>query len=263
MPVPTLMQLDSTRSSLHRASQVISAVRAAVTPPLPNALRLSLYPVPPGLSTGPLALGGDLLLDYTRQAVVYRQPGEPDAAIDLDGHSQASLTGELLALLAEEGHDIPLTGDHLRDDTPLVIDPVTASEYAAALDTIFTAVARFRARLAGPQTPVVVWPHGFDLSTVWFAGAGADEHQDPHMNFGFSPASPGFDRPYFYSYAYPLPEGFYDVALPPLVRALESPFKGMVFDYDALVPLGHPGAEIEALFSAIYHGVADAMEVQS
>ncbi len=259
MPLPALAQLDSTRSSLHRASQVISAVRAAVTPPLPNALRLSLYPVPPGLSTGPLAFGGDLLLDYAQQKVAYRQPGEPDVTIDLDGHSQATLTGELLALLAEEGHDIHLQGDQLRDDTPFEIDATTASEYAAALDTIFTAVARFRARLVGPQTPVVVWPHGFDLSTVWFATSGADEHHDPYMNFGFSPASPGFERPYFYSYAYPLPDGFEDVALPAPVRTISEPFKGMVFDYDALLSLAEPGAEIEALFSAIHYGVSELM----
>jgi hypothetical protein len=33
---------------------------------------------------------------------------------------------------------------------------------------VFTAAARFRARLEGSQTPIVVWPEHFDLSTLWF-----------------------------------------------------------------------------------------------
>lgn len=263
MPLPALnLHFVQTRTSLQQAAQVLSAVRKATTPPLPNALRLSLYVIPQGLTTGPLSLGGELLLDFPQRAVIFRQPGEPDLSLSLNGHTQRTLTGAVLAALGEEGHDLDIDKSGLTAETPLEIEPQTADDYAVVLDTVFTAVALFRARLFGPQSPVVVWPHGFDLSTLWFAGPGADEHSNPHLNFGFSPASPGFDRPYFYSYAYPLPAGYYDLPLPDGIRAIHEPFKGMVFDYDPLVGLPNAPHLIESRFRAIFHAVSPLMKVE-
>jgi Family of unknown function (DUF5996) len=256
MPLPALFNWQPTRDSLQRAAQVISAVRAEVTPPLPNAMRLSLNVTPEGLSTGPLPFGGDLALDFTDLSIAYRQPGETAARLSLKGHSQWSLAGAVLNLLAEEGHDIRLNRDKLADQSPLHIDAHTAEEYADTLFSVFTAAARFRARLFGPQSPVVVWPHGFDLSFLWFAGAGSNEHQDKHMNFGFSPGSPGFERPYLYSYASPNPAGLADVPLPILAHVNTQPWTGIVVHYDDLVNTNDSEAVIEALYSEIYRAVS-------
>lgn len=48
----------------------------------------------------------------------------------------------------------------LTGDAPLTVDPATGAAYGEALYRVFTAVARFRARLTGPQTPIkvrIVW----------------------------------------------------------------------------------------------------------
>jgi len=256
MPLPDLFNWQPTRDSLHRASQVISAVRAEVTPPLPNAMRLSLNVIPEGLSTGPLAFGGDLALDFTDLSIAYRQPGEASARLSLKGHSQWSLVGAVMNLLAEEGHDLNLNRDTLADQSPLHFDAHAAEEYADALYSIFTAAARFRARLFGPQSPVVVWPHGFDLSFLWFAGAGSNEHQDKHMNFGFSPGSPGFERPYLYCYASPSPAALADVPLPVLAHVNTHPWTGIVVHYDDLVGTNDSESVIEELYSEIYRAVS-------
>ena len=42
----------------------------------------------------------------------------------------------------------------------------------------------------GPQTPIVVWPEHFDLSTLWFPTNDRSD-EAPVMNFGFAP----FDEP--------------------------------------------------------------------
>lgn len=259
MPLPPLSNFEDTRASLQWAAQVLSAVRKAVTPPLPNALRLSLHVVPQGLTTGALSFGGELLLDFTQQAIIYQQPGEAPISVPLVGSSQAALAGTVLSLLEGEGHVIEIDRTSVSNQAPFTIDAQTASDYAAALYRIFTAFARFRARLFGQQSPVVVWPHGFDLSTIWYAGAGADEHNDPHINFGFSPGSPGFDRPYFYSYAYPLPEGFYELSLPPLVRPVRDPWKGLAVQYDDLRNSPDPEAQIEGLLTTIIAAVSPLM----
>lgn len=255
-PLPALLDWDKTRASLHRASQVISAVRASVTPPLPNALRLSLYPTHNGLTTGTLPFGGDLLLDFNNLAVVYRQPGEPDERVSLNGHSQWTLAGAVVGLLYDEGHDVVIDRNKLADQNPFEIDGQTSADYARALDAVFTATARFRARLFGPQSPVVVWPHGFDLSFLWFAGSGADEHSDPHMNFGFSPGSPGFDRPYLYVYASPSPAALADVPLPHLASLNTDRWTGVVVNYDDLLSTSDPTAVIEKLYEEIYRAIS-------
>jgi uncharacterized protein with PIN domain len=255
-PLPSLLDWDKTRISLHRASQVISAVRASVSQPLPNAQRLSLYPTREGLRTGVLPFGGDLVLDFNQLCVTYRQPGEPDARVSLNGHSQWTLAGAVVAMLSDEGHDVTIDRNKLADQTHFEMAAQTALDYARALDTIFTAAARFRARLTGPQSPIVVWPHGFDLSFLWFAHTGADEHQDPHMNFGFSPTSPGFERPYLYVYASPSPQELADVPLPPLAHLNTERWTGVIVDYDDLLGVSDPLAVIEALYDEIYRAIS-------
>lgn len=259
MSLPALHDWQATKTNLHRASQILSAARAQVTPPLPNALRLSLFVTREGLTTGPLSFGGDLLLNFTDQSIVYRQPGEPSVKLPIDNHNQSSLAGAVMLMLADEGHDLALDPEKLADHTPLVIDAKIAQDYAAALYTVYTAAARFRARLFGPQSPIVVWPHGFDLSFLWFAGAGADEHHDRHLNFGFSPGSPGFERPYLYAYASPSPANLAELALPGLVHVITHPWKGIYVHYDDLLGVKDPEGMIESLYDDIYHALAPTL----
>lgn len=255
MSLPALEHFSPTRTSLQRAAQVLSAIRKATTPPLPNALRLSLHVTPYGLTTGPLSFGGALLLDFAQAAIIYQRPDYPEQSVMLIGHHPRSLYDTLQAVL----RDANLESVTISSEAIFEIDRAVAADYAQALYSIFTAVARFRARLSGSQTPVVVWPHGFDLSTLWFSGDGTDEHHDPHLNFGFSPASAGFERPYFYSYAYPMPPGYDGVKLPAPVRVIHEPFAGMVFSYDDLVHSSNPEAEIEYLFTEVYRAVSPLM----
>jgi hypothetical protein len=169
------------------------------------------------------------------------------------------LAGAVLEMLAEEGHDVHLNREKLADQTPFHVDEHLAEEYAEALYSVFTAAARFRARLFGPQTPLVVWPHGFDLSFIWFAGAGSDERQERHMNFGFSPGSAGFERPYLYAYASPSPSNLAEIALPALVNVILQPWKGVFVHYDDLVDVADPQAVIEELYDGIYRALSPSV----
>lgn len=260
MTLPPLNQWDSTRAGLHRAAQVVAAVRVAVSPPLPNALRHSLYPVRRGLTTGPLPLGGELLLDFGARAVFYMRPALPHYEIPAHGDSQTSLAERLLRALAQAGHSVALDSAHLDDSAPLEIDAGQAADYAAALYTVFTAAARFRARLFGPQSPVVVWPHNFDLSTLWFAGAGSDENRHQHLAFGFAPASQGFARPYLYAYARPHTPDLSALALPAPAYVHDDGWTGVVVDYDDLVGLAEPDQAVEALYADIYRALLPLVE---
>ena len=132
-----------------------------------------------------------------------------------------------------------------------MVDPQVSGQYMDALYRIFTAVARFRARLTGPMTPIVVWPEHFDLSFLWFATDKATD-EFPHMNFGFAPFDAETERPYLYAYAYPMPDAFERLPLPARARWHTSGWRGALVPYDALTAVEHPEAEIEAIGAAIY-----------
>jgi hypothetical protein len=71
------------------------------------------------------------------------------------------------------------------------------------------------------------------------------------MNFGFSPGSTGFPRPYLYAYAWPLPDELTSRPLPAPARWFIGSWKGVVVDYDNLTN-DYPEAQVEELAREIY-----------
>lgn len=262
MPFAPLTDWETTRDSLHQASKLLGAIRVAVAEPLPNSAHYSLNVAARGISTGALPFGGDLLLDFSQRSVRYREDGKQVFAIPIEDHTQHSLTDAVLGALEAEGIKPPIKRDRLGGETKLALDADMAAEYAHTLYRIYTAMARFKARIGGPMSPLVLWPHHFDISFLWFSTPNADEHSDPHMNFGFAPFSDGIDRPYFYAYAWPLPAGIIDVPLPTLARWHTTGWTGAIIDYDMVGGLGGvegdvgPEGAVEALLYEIFKHVS-------
>jgi hypothetical protein len=270
MPLPPLLQdWDTTIRGLHLAAEVLGALRVVAQLHDPHWLELALKPVPVSLSTDRLPAGGELILDCSRAALVYRKP-TAEHVIPLQGATQRTLLDSLLPLLAQA--DLPqllqspqqdspsLSSEEaaegevllssmraairakghtlLVDDTPpqhetIALNTQTARDYGDALYTVFTAIAHFRAHLKGHMTPIVVFPEHFDLSMLWFLDSDMNEHK-AHLNFGFAPFSPGLPRPYLYAYAYPYPPNLTYPALPPPARWHYEGWTGVVVDYDVL-----------------------------
>jgi hypothetical protein len=274
MRLPSLTNWEETAQSLHQVTVLMGAIRRLLLPHVPNYLELALQIKPAGMSTGRLPSGVEVSLDMPQAALVF-QPSTGDAvSIPLTEHSQASLFETLLAAFAAQGQALALeTAEHPSlteaflaalqakghrpiplSETPLQVRPELAADYAQVLYRIFTATARFRARLGGPMTPIVVWPEHFDLSFLWFATENATE-AGPHLNFGFAPYSPGLERPYLYSYAHPLPADFGSPPLPPLATWHTAGWTGVVVPYDELVKMADPEAAIEETFAEIYQAL--------
>jgi hypothetical protein len=254
MLLPELTFWEDTRNSLHRASQVLKQIKAQTLEPLPHHLHVSLSIVPEGLSTGVLPFGGEFVLDFVGSRLLYRQAGKPTLEVFLNGHNQVTLIAAANKILTDAGQAITLSTEKLTDTEAFIISPSLAEDYAGVLYGIFTATARFRARLNGPMSPIVVWPHHFDLSFLWFATDEASENA-PHLNFGFAPFSEGLPRPYLYVYAWPIPPGLLDVKLPELAQWHTSGWTGVVVPYDNLV--GRTG--IEELIEGLQHDIFKAI----
>jgi hypothetical protein len=282
-PLPSLSNWERTSHSLHAAAMLLGALRQLAFPRVPNYLELALRVEPNGLSTDTLPGGGVVLLDFVRAAMTYTPRAAAPVSIPLAGQSQASLlealllaldtrgegllarpdqqssfTQTLLLRLERAGHPFQPKPDELTSAAPLTLDAPTSAEYAQALDRVFSATARFRARLSGPQTPIVVWPEHFDLSTLWFPTN--DRGDDAAvMNFGFAPFEAGSERPYLYAYAYPMPEGFEQLPLSAPGRWNSAGWKGMRAPYDELATADDPEALIEALFEQVYRLLAPTL----
>lgn len=274
MPLPSLANWDTTAQGLHKAAQVLAAIRLLVLEHSPHYLEFSVKIVPEGLSTDTMPTGGEVILDFRQAAVIVRTAAGLSSTIPLASHNQETLFEEVLGavnlgeLVAPKGARIdalieaiktkgrlviPKRADY-SDQTPLTVDPRLGGDYAQALYRIFIGVARFRARLEGFMTPIVVWSEHFDLSFLWFATETAQE-STPHVNFGFAPFSPGFERPYLYAYAYPLPPQYSVPILPTPARWNTRPWTGVVLSYDDIAKTADPEAFVEASCLDIYRAL--------
>jgi hypothetical protein len=109
----------------------------------------------------------------------------------------------------------------------------------------------------GPQTPIILWPHGFDQSTLWFVD-GMDEHKDPQINVGFSPGTSDVGQPYFYFYAWPVPDRLPE-KLPDAIwwnTAWSTP--GGVLTYEKFANESDPDAFVTHVLDEVYQ-TASAM----
>lgn len=280
--LPSLTNWEKTATSLHQATQLLGAIRLLALPPLPSYLELSTVIRPDGLSTGSLPFG-EVIVNFQQATLVYQPPTGESLAIPLAGQTQAalleavlagieaqsgvlapfretssSLTGALLAATLAGPHPLKPKMEDLTGVTPLEVDQALSADYINSLYRVFTATARFRARLTGPMTPVVVWPEHFDLSFLWFA-TGRTGDAAPQMNFGFAPYSPGLPRPYLYAYAFPMPAGFEQLSLPAPARWNTEGWNGVVVAYDELAKEADPESVVEKIFLQIYELLAPTL----
>ena len=278
MPLPTLDNFQAMIKPLHQAAELFGPIHNAVRDFQNNYLHLAMEIQPDGLSSGTYPQGGSLALNFKTGAMIYQRPSGETVTFALADHTQESLFNAVLeALKADElatffsdvkadtlaeGLMRKITGaedttvflklEEVTHQETLGLDMSAAGDYADALYTIFTGVARFRARLNGHMTPIVVWPEHFDLSTLWFVDPEMDDHK-AHLNFGFAPYTPNlYERPYFYAYAYPYPENFEPPALPNPAFWNTEGWTGVVVHYDDIAKQDNPALFVENLCREVF-----------
>ncbi|MDX2141278.1 MAG: DUF5996 family protein [Chloroflexota bacterium] len=287
MTLPSLDGWMQTAKQLHIAAEFLGVIQVVLMDHQPNYLEFALEPLPAGLSTAILPNGGRVILDFSRAALIYRHHDSVETGVPLNNTTHARAFGELLVimskadaapLLASVAEERLLSamfdalhakGHHLLDDSidtlesvVFDVDTALAADYARVLYAMFTGLARFRARLNGHMTPMVVWTEHFDLSTLWFVDGDMDDHK-PHMNFGFAPFSTGFPRPYLYAYAYPYPANSAFVSLPAPARWHNEGWTGVVVDYDDILRSPQPEIYVEQMCLGIFSALRPLLQQQA
>lgn len=261
MTLPAYADWKEAQPLLHQAAQVLNAVRLASLPPMPNALRHSLRPIAVGATTDRLPFGGTLTLDYVQGAIIYMQGGAESFRVSLQDHTQQALLNSVVAGIAQAGHPLDTERTPLAGTTPLNPDLTQTQLYAGVQWRMFRMLALVKAHMFGGQNPLVLWPHGFDLSTLWFA-AGLDEQNDPHLNLGFSPGTADIGQPYVYFYTHPALSALPD-KLPDLITWTRWKVPGGYIRYDQFAHESDPEQMLADVLLEVYRVASDMLMVMA
>ncbi|MGZ2412427.1 uncharacterized protein DUF5996 [Sphingomonas sp. F9_3S_D5_B_2] len=236
-PELTAARDHETLAILHLAAQMLGKLRVAHSPWLNHGWHVALQPNARGLSTLPTAASGDrtftLSLDLCRHAIVLWVSDGSREELPLNAGSIAALHHRLVTMLNRHGLPSSFSGrpseiadglPFVSDSTPRTYDRESASRFREALAAVFPVFERLRAGFTGKASPVHFWWGSFDLAVTRFSGRPAPQHPGgvpglpdriTREAYSHEVSSAGFwasgvmpVEPFFYSYAYPEPQGF-------------------------------------------------------
>jgi hypothetical protein len=238
MPWPQLSEARDgpTIAALHLYSQILGKAAVALLPWRNHGWHATLRVHPRGLRTEPLhGPGGpfELGLDLVAHQFTFSD-GADVRRIPLRPMSVAQFHSEVTGLLRESGHEVlihPATNEldppirFAGDHGPRAYDPDSARRLLGALLDSDRVFSLFRSSFLGKASPVHFFWGSFDLAVTRFSGRTAPLHPGgiPYLpdeitreayshevsSAGFWPGGAGGGGdPFFYSYAYPSPQGF-------------------------------------------------------
>jgi hypothetical protein len=270
-------------ATLHMWTQVVGKIRLAQAPWVNHWWQVPLYVTSRGLTTSPVPYGervfqiGFDLIDH--RLTIETGEGAADG-FALRPMTVAEFHEDLMKRLRGLGLDIRIwtTPVEVPDPIPFEKDTVHAAydpDYAnrfwrilVQADRVLTA---FRGRFLGKASPVHFFWGSFDLAVTRFSGRPAPQHPGaPNVadkvtreayshevsSCGFWPGAPGFERPVFYSYAYPSPSGFADAPVRPAAGFFSRELGEFLLPYDAVRQAAAPDAALLAFLQSTYDAAA-------
>ncbi|HEX8481690.1 MAG TPA: DUF5996 family protein [Allosphingosinicella sp.] len=283
MPWPQLSEASDgpTIAALHLYSQLLGKAAVALLPWRNHGWHATLHVHPRGLRTeplhgpaGPFELGLDLVgheFTFADGLGVRRIPLRP--------MSVAMFHSEVTGLLRESGQEVrihPATNEldpairFASDDAARAYDRDSASRLLGALVDADRVFRLFRSSFLGKASPVHFFWGSFDLAVTRFSGRPAPLHPGGIPNLpdeitreayshevssaGFWPGGAGGGGdPFFYSYAYPAPEGFSQAPVKPDAARFDEALGEFVLPYAAVRGDG----DLLAFLRSTYAAAAD------
>ena len=220
------------------------------------------------------------MLDLCRHAIVLWVSDQARDELPLNAGSVAALHSRLVAML--ERNELPSTFNgkpseiegavpFTEDKAPRDYDRNSADRLRGALAAMLPAFERFRAGFTGKASPVHFWWGSFDLAVTRFSGRPAPQHPggvpglpDRITREAYSQevSSAGFwaggvtqAEPFFYSYAYPEPDGYRARPLP--AGRFDEQWQEFILPYAEVRSASDPAAMLEEFMQSSYDAAAD------
>jgi hypothetical protein len=271
--------------ALHLFSQVIGKVPTALLPWRNHGWHLTLHVTPRGLGTEPIhAPSGTFALafDLAGHQLVY-EGASARMAVPLRSMPVADFYGIVMAMLEQAGHDVRIHAAPNEIDPAIPFsedkearsyDPDSARRLHDALLAADRMFRLFRSGFLGKVSPVHFFWGSFDLAVTRFSGRPAPLHPGgiPHLpdavtreayshevsSAGFWPGGAGAEAdPFFYSYAYPAPEGFAEAKVAPDAARFDATLGEFILDYEAVRAADDPDAALLAFLQSTYEVAAN------
>ena len=273
-----------TLSIIHLAAQMLGKVRVRHAPWTNHGWHCALQPAARGLSTLPTRASGSrtftLTLDLCRHAIVLWTSDEGREEIPLNAGSVAALHRRLVAAL--ERHDLPSDfhgrPNEISDPVPFAEDTKprdyerdSASRFRESLAAMLPVFERFRASFTGKSSPVHFWWGSFDLAVTRFSGRDAPPHPGGIPGLPDRIAREAYDQqlssagfwaggvteaePFFYSYAYPQPDGYSEH--PVQGGAWSDEWKEFTLPYAEVRAASDPAGLLTSFLQSTYEAAAE------
>lgn len=283
---PALPYADwaETCTALHLWAQIVGKYRLAHAPWVNHSWHATLYVTPRGLTTGAVPDGKSavtLTFDLREHALI-GETLDGRERFPLEAMSVAGFLTRTTALVERLGgrmeihgapNELPDAKPFTEDTAPRPYDRDEAERFHRALVEIDRVFTRFRTGFLGKVSPVHLFWGSFDLAVTRFSGREAPPHPGgvPALpdavtreayshevsSAGFWPGGGGVDEPMFYSYAYPVPDGFAERAVEPAAARFDQALGEFLLPYEAVRQSPDPEEALMRFLQSSYEAAAE------
>ena len=273
-----------TLESLHLWTQIVGKIRLGYSPWLNHSWSVPLYVSTRGLRTSTIPYSGDMVeLEFNfldGRLDIHTSTGK-HRAVELRSQSVAEFYREVLDAMRAIGMPVKINPmpseipDAVRFDEDTenrAYNPDHALVFWRSLVQSDRVMMRFRAGFKGKASPVHFFWGSFDLATTRFSGRPAPPHPGGIPNFpddvareayshevtsvGFWPGNRHAPEPIFYSYAYPMPDGFPTATVEPAEAFWLDDLGEFALAYSEVVASDDPDAMLLSFFESTHAAAA-------
>ena len=284
---PDLEDIDlaPTLNTLHLWTQVVGKIRLMLTPWENHGWHVPLYLSARGLVTGLVLtpkMGFTVEFDLISAELVMRTTSGAEARRTLEPGSVADFYATVLAFLKAAGADVSI--DPMPSELPVAVrfdedhdrrafDPDVARQYWRAMIEAQRVFQLFRTRFTGKVSPIHLFWGAFDLVITRFSGREAPPHPGgaPYLNdavmreaysrevssAGFWPNLGSSEGPCFYSYAYPVPDGYSARSIRPTEARYDATLGEFLLPYAEARASDDPDQAVLDFLQTSYEAAAD------
>lgn len=268
-----------TQATLQMWTQIVGKIRLAQTPLVNHWWNVPLYVDARGLTSSLIPYqtrGFEMRFDFLAHELVIETTKGERKTVALAPRTVADFYADVMGTMKSLGLDVRITPMpvEVADPIPFDQDTIHRSYDAELVQRFFTILVhshrvleRFRGRFLGKCSPIHFFWGGFDLAVTRFSGRPAPAHGPvPHTplhvvqeayshevsSAGFSPGYPPVDEPFYYSYAYPEPEGYASGKIPLAPARYDENLHEYVMPYEAVRRAYSPEDTLLAFFDWTY-----------
>ncbi len=275
---------SATRDTLQLWTQVVGKVRLAHSPLLNHWWNVPLYVTARGLTTSLMwssdGRGFEIAFDFVSHQLDITASDGSTRAVALTPRSVADFYADVVDRL----HQLDIAPDiwtmpveiegaipFEQDVEHRTYDREHAERFWQLLVRATHVFSEFRTKFVGKSSPIHLFWGALDLATTRFSGrsaplhTGGAAHCGPHVmeeaysqevsSFGYWPG--GTDEGFFYSYAYPEPEGYRDTPVTPPAAYYDGDLGEFLLPYTAVRTASDPRAVLLSFLDSAYGAAAD------